>query len=478
MPGTGFPWINIPMIADTGEELAFVQRREELAVLYRGMVEAGNSLRAGRLGVHRKFVVHGYLGVGKSALVLQALRMIREPMSADGIAADLGLPPPEDPERWLILRVSGKHVFGLDGMVDSLRRNVLDDETAQPVVDELHPESRLALYAEVHQQVASAVPDVLQLSPLHRLLRTRESQLYEQLRADLRELAKAIDHITYQVATAETSESGAAASEGREAAHERRERDEAHILVEVLNRFFRTASAAGLPTLLILDDFDDIAVASGASAERRARMLSSLLSEFTQLAPTCMVLTLRSEYMNDSVLRQYRRIYLPPLNRTDARIILGIWAQAQHPPLDAETTQRLQELGDRFLKSFDVEEPVVVPFRFLQLVTWLANNLLIYQLQDADEEKMLLRYFGSKYPLHAVRALRHVVELMPPEHIAACANASPLEGAPYAALTPHERLALERSSLLRPAVASDPTDPRLVLDPLCAFLRAASNRSR
>ena len=478
MPGTGFPWINIPMIADTGEELAFVQRREELAVLYRGMVEAGNSLRAGRLGVHRKFVVHGYLGVGKSALVLQALRMIREPMSADGIAADLGLPPPEDPERWLILRVSGKHVFGLDGMVDSLRRNVLDDETAQPVVDELHPESRLALYAEVHQQVASAVPDVLQLSPLHRLLRTRESQLYEQLRADLRELANAIDHITYQVATAETSESGAAATEGRDAAHERRERDEAHILVEVLNRFFRTASAAGLPTLLILDDFDDIAVASGASAERRARMLSSLLSEFTQLAPTCMVLTLRSEYMNDSVLRQYRRIYLPPLNRTDARIILGIWAQAQHPPLDAETTQRLQELGDRFLKSFDVEEPVVVPFRFLQLVTWLANNLLIYQLQDADEEKMLLRYFGSKYPLHAVRALRHVVELMPPEHIAACANASPLEGAPYAALTPHERLALERSSLLRPAVASDPTDPRLVLDPLCAFLRAASNRSR
>ena len=478
MPGTGFPWINIPMIADTGEELAFVQRREELAVLYRGMVEAGNSLRAGRLGVHRKFVVHGYLGVGKSALVLQALRMIREPMSADGIAADLGLPPPEDPERWLILRVSGKHVFGLDGMVDSLRRNVLDDETAQPVVDELHPESRLALYAEVHQQVASAVPDVLQLSPLHRLLRTRESQLYEQLRADLRELAKAIDHITYQVATAETSESGAAATEGREAAHERRERDEAHILVEVLNRFFRTASAAGLPTLLILDDFDDIAVASGASAERRARMLSSLLSEFTQLAPTCMVLTLRSEYMNDSVLRQYRRIYLPPLNRTDARIILGIWAQAQHPPLDAETTQRLQELGDRFLKSFDIEEPVVIPFRFLQLVTWLANNLLIYQLQDADEEKMLLRYFGSKYPLHAVRALRHVVELMPPEHIAACANASPLEGAPYAALTPHERLALERSSLLRPAVASDPTDPRLVLDPLCAFLRAASHRSR
>jgi len=478
MPGTGFPWINIPMIADTGEELAFVQRREELAVLYRGMVEAGNSLRAGRLGVHRKFVVHGYLGVGKSALVLQALRMIREPMSADGIAADLGLPPPEDPERWLILRVSGKHVFGLDGMVDSLRRNVLDDETAQPVVDELHPESRLALYAEVHQQVASAVPDVLQLSPLHRLLRTRESQLYEQLRADLRELAKAIDHITYQVATAAPSESGAAATEGRDAAHERRERDEAHILVEVLNRFFRTASAAGLPTLLILDDFDDIAVASGASAERRARMLSSLLSEFTQLAPTCMVLTLRSEYMNDSVLRQYRRIYLPPLNRTDARIILGIWAQAQHPPLDAETTQRLQELGDRFLKSFDVEEPVVIPFRFLQLVTWLANNLLIYQLQDADEEKMLLRYFGSKYPLHAVRALRHVVELMPPEHIAACANASPLEGAPYAALTPHERLALERSSLLRPAVASDPTDPRLVLDPLCAFLRAASNRSR
>ena len=37
MTTAGFPWINIPMIADAGEQQAFVQRREELAVLYRGM---------------------------------------------------------------------------------------------------------------------------------------------------------------------------------------------------------------------------------------------------------------------------------------------------------------------------------------------------------------------------------------------------------------------------------------------------------
>ena len=476
MPMTGFPWINIPMIADTGEQQAFVQRREELAVLYRGMAEAGNSVRAGRMGVHRKFVVYGFLGVGKSALVLEALRLLREPTLQNSVLGAAGLPAPEDPERWLILRVSGKHVFGLDGMRDSLRRNVLNEEEAEPPRDELQLGSRLALYAHVHDQVASAAPEVLQLAPLHRLLRTRDAQLYERVRADLRELAKAIENAAKQgappIATASVALPAAA---NDKLVSERHQRDEAHGLVEVLNRFFRTASVAGLPTMLVLDDFDDLALATEVSAAARARMLEAVLSEFSQLNPTCLVLSLRSEFMNDSILRQYRRIYLPPLSRADARTMLGIWAQTQRPALDAETTLRLQELGDRFLTTFEPDEPVVVPFRFLQLVAWLANNLLIYQLQDADAEKMLWRYFNSKYPLHAVRALRHVVQLMPPEHILPCANTSPLAMEPYAEVTAHERLALERAGLLRPAVASDPSDPRIVLDPLCSYLRTARN---
>ena len=54
MSASGFPWINIPMVADTGEQQAFVQRREELAVLYRGLVEAGNADRGGDGGRHQR----------------------------------------------------------------------------------------------------------------------------------------------------------------------------------------------------------------------------------------------------------------------------------------------------------------------------------------------------------------------------------------------------------------------------------------
>lgn len=468
MPSSGFPWINIPMVADTGEQQAFVQRREELAVLYRGMVEAGNAVRAGRLGIHRKFVVHGFLGVGKSALVLEALRLIREAAGGAGVES---LPVPEDPERWLILRVSGKHVFGLDGMVASLSRDAAGGESEGASGQEPAPTSHLGLYATVHEQVQRAAPGVMQLTPLHHLLRSREARLYEQVRSDLRDLAHAIERAASELPDPPPPSSSDAP--GDRAVSERRQRSEAHLLVEALNQFFRSAAVAGLPTMLFLDDFDELAVPVAASPPARARMLEAVLSEFSQLAPTCLVLSLRSEYMCETLLRQYRRVYLPPLSRKDARTMLGIWAQAQRPALDAETTLRLQDFGDRFLRSFQEDEPVVVPFRFLQLVAWLANNLLIYQLQDADEEKMLWRYFSSKYPLHVVRAIRHVMELMPPEHVVLCASTSPLPPEPYAELASHERLTLERAALLRPAAARDPTDPRLVLDPLCGYLRAA-----
>jgi hypothetical protein len=86
---------------------------------------------------------------------------------------------------------------------------------------------------------------------------------------------------------------------------------------------------------------------------------------------------------------------------------------------------------------------------------------------------MLWRYFGSKYPLDTVRALRAILALMPEAHVTLCASASPLDAAPYRELSIHERHTLERAGLLRAAAAAEPEDPRLVLDPLIAYLRVA-----
>jgi hypothetical protein len=469
MAESGFPWINIPMFSDTDEQQVFVARREELSVLYRGLVEAGNAVRAGRFGIHRKFVVHGYLGVGKSALILEALRLLRDPQAArDEVAAEL--PEPEEPERWLILRISGKHVTGLDGVVASLRQTMLHADSAGGMDDEDDTrQPRLALYDHVQRQAETVANAALQLAPLHRLLRTREVELYDKVRSDLAALAATIE----QIAEAAAQRPGTVPAADPTALRSGQQ-EEAASLVSALNRFFRAASAAGLPTLLIFDDFDELAITAGTSPAQRARTLGALLHEFSNLSPTCLVLSLRSEFMSETILRQFRRLFLPPLCPADAKLLLGRWAQVQQPPLNADATLRLQQLGERFLTRFAADEPVVVPFRFLQLIAWLANNFLIYNLQDADEQRMLWRYFTSKYPIDVVRALRALLPLIPPDQLSLCASASPLDGTPYRALAVPERHALERAGLLRAAAAGDSDDPRLVLDPLIAYLRVAS----
>ncbi len=471
MTEQGFPWINIPMFADIDEPQVFVGRREELAVLYRSLVQAGNTVRQGRFGVHRKFVVHGGLGVGKSALILQCLRLLRAaPTEAEALATDL--PAPEDPERWLILRISGKHVMGLDGVVASLRWTMTQADASSEPESEAHAlYPRLALYEHVHRQAESVAQRAMQLAPWHHELRTREAQLYDKVRTDLRALADTIEQIARQSYDSGLAESASRSSESADGSP--RELEEAHSLVSALNRFFRAASAAGLPTVLVFDDFDELAVSAGSSPLRRAQTLSLLLGEFAQLAPTFLLLSLRSEYLSETVLRQFRRIFLPPLSRAEAAALLAGWAEAQDPPLPPEVTARMQALGDRFLRHFASDDLAVVPFRFLQLVAWLANNYLIYQLGELDEARMLWRYFASKYSLETTRALRALAALMPAEHVSLSASASPLDASPYQALSPPDRQALVRAGLLRVAAAADPEDSRIVLDPLIGYLAAA-----
>lgn len=186
-----------------------------------------------------------------------------------------------------------------------------------------------------------------------------------------------------------------------------------------------------------------------APFEHVHRQAENVASRALHLGPIHHLLRTREVQLYETVRSDLRAlsaklVFLPPLPRSAAPELLFRWAAMQDPPLAPEAVSRLQALGERLLQRPAPDDPVVVPFRFLQLVAWLANNYLIYNLADADESQMIWRYLGGKYPLDTV-------------------------------LSGHELYTLERAGLLRGAAAADPDDPRLVLDPLIAYLHIASS---
>jgi hypothetical protein len=110
-----------------------------------------------------------------------------------------------------------------------------------------------------------------------------------------------------------------------------------------------------------------------------------------------------------------------------------------------------------------------VPFHFLQLVSWFANGAAV---EGESTEQMLLRYLEEKNLRSSVRIFERLAASMPDDDVMKCAISSPVESAPYA-LSESDRKDLEQAGLLRPAMAGDPRDTRIVIDPLCAYLRLA-----
>jgi Cdc6-like AAA superfamily ATPase len=497
-PPVAFPWINIPLFAQPGQKHAFADREEQLAQLYKAIVSAGNAVRTHETAVRHRYVVSGYMGVGKSALILQVLGMIRE---EDGVVAGqtvklpAELPEPEDRQRWLILRASGKTTPSVDAIADALQRSMLS------VMD------------DVREEAERKTPHVLELSFIHRLFRRREARLYEEVKRALQQLTSEIQYVrawqgalqtrsleqsirveAHQQAEAEVeaqlqrvggeprtaeAKAGLKAAAGllRKTAMsattsvEHRLAVSTQLVVDALNHFFAATDRAGIPTILVLDDFDEFASSVGPSHHDRSRVLSTVLGAFSELAPTCLIIGLREEYTHEDVMRQYRNIPVPPFTRAVAAEALDAWSRVQSPSLEPDVARALRGLGDRFLQRFEHDEPAVIPFRFLQLVAWVANNIVP---PDAPVDSLVLRYLKGNFSGEVVRAIQRIAAIMPAEHIPLCAEATPLEPEPYQ-LTERERLALSKAGLLRPAVAGDPSDTRLVLDPLVAYFRAAKD---
>src|SRR4029079_18220392 len=90
----------------------------------------------------------------------------------------------------------------------------------------------------------------------------------------------------------------------------------ADLATDALNGLFAATTAAGIPTVLFLDDFDELASGAGPSHAQRAKVLMEVLGVFNQLAPTCLILAIRQEYAHEDLFRQFRRVYVPPMTRT------------------------------------------------------------------------------------------------------------------------------------------------------------------
>lgn len=490
-----FPWLNIPGYAQPGQPHVFANREQEVNRLYRCLVSAGNAVRLQQPTATFRCVVSGYMGVGKSALLLQTLSMIQSELQ---VAAGQRLPLPSDlpiplePERWIIMRASGKRVASFDSLADDLRKSILE------------------VLADVSTSAKQSTPGAVELPMLHRLLK-QDGRLYADVQSQLTILVKTIEYVRHWYGTErhetevknEQSERGRSITtdlkssltakgepmKGLEATAalsaaagfiakagksvktqvdlERRVTINADMVVEVLNSFFEATHRAKLPTILLLDDFDEFATHESGSYDERVKVLGTLLRVFSNLKPTCLLFGLRQEYVTDDVKRQYKELlYVPPMSRPAARAALDGWAQWQwreHPVKD------LLQLGERFL-LLSPERRSVLPFHFLQMVAWLANNGDL----ERSEHELLSDYLEGAYPSHVVRAIEKLCALMSPTDLEYCFRAEPIAPDAYEKFDRYERLALSREGLLRPASAGNVDDPRLLIDPLLGYYRAAS----
>ena len=507
------------MAAHPGQTHVFADREAPLASLYRTMVDAGNAVRRGNIGVHEKLLVHGYVGVGKSTLILQALGMLRGDLGPK--VSVLGqrstfpdrLPEPLDSHRWLILRVSGKHISSMEALSDTIQREVR--EAAAPI-SEPGRDPLLTILRGAAHEAARKAPATLELSFIDRLLSRRQAKDFEQVRAVLYVLAQTIEYVktwygavqTDKLDKLSTSESARDAEATIEAQikalknvpntgeanaalrvaskvlnkvgestkvasqAERKWRVDTELVVEILNSFFDATEQAKLPTLLIIDDLDEVTSSIGTSHDNRAMVLSWILGPLTRLRPTCLVLGLRQEYTHEDTFRVYKKIHVLPMAKQAIIDAMLGWAEVQQPALSSEHCAFLVHLAHRITENFSAEEPAHVPLRFLTLVEWLNNNWLILSPRLSTRD-MLDRYFELTFFPEASSGVKRLARAMTIGQVSQCARNSPIDPSTLA-ISEEERHALSQSGMLRPAMAGDAKDTRIVLDPLIAYLAKAS----
>ena len=94
-------------------------------------------------------------------------------------------------------------------------------------------------------------------------------------------------------------------------------------------------------------------------------------------------------------------------------------------------------------------------------------------LSNLSDRQIIERYFELTLYTEAAEAAKRIASSMSETLIMQCARNSPIDPAALV-INESERQALAQAGLLRPAMAGDPKDLRIVLDPLISYLAKAS----
>lgn len=498
----------VPDSAQPTDDLAFADRDQLVQRLFMEIVNAGNGVREGRQGIHTKVAVSGYMGVGKSALLARVLRMLRDPPP--------GTAPMRDKERWLILYFSGKNYSSFDALSDELPRLVRE---AEPSLLDSGPFADLV--RDLAEDVQKPAAQVSELRWFHHLFQRTEGKLFARVkdaveavgialayvsawrggqwkrgleanRSSERELtlrsnARTAAEFKAELEALTTVVGGGTAAAGLDIAAdilaknankfgfsesvEKTSRVNAEVLVDALNHLFATLRQANIPTILVLDDLDDFASGSGASYSGRARILSAVLAELYRLRPSVLLLGLRQEYKDHEINRHFNVMNVPPMLPDEAREILQAWASHRARPLSTESLIALKALANKLLSPFGASERAIVASQFLKIVSTLYNR---GRSDDEEVIDLLDSFISDEFSAAEGRALREVSRLLRDEDQASCLSGGEIDPSSTMALSETERRQLENANLLRPALAGDPENVHIVLDPLVAWLRRAT----
>lgn len=495
------PYLPLPHFPTPNARRGFADRENELSTLYRLTVEACNAERRGVPNVKVQQFVSGYQGVGKSSLLLELLSMIRgQPAryNPNGEPLLAKLPVPNDQQRWLLLYLSGKRTSGTAGLGESLSSLLAGAE------GDLESEINQATMLNWFERTLLLRDD----KKLYDLVEQERLKLVEALQFVQFYYGKHIDFTTTFKRSDETNEqyearikASIAASLGvddkvtssaglgvaakivstqvqqlsQQGSIENRFSIDVGMAVRAMNIFFAATRKARLPTVLVLDDIDDISSWYNPTIDSRQKFLSLIFKDLLSLNPTVLLLGLRSEYTTGEVSRRVNGLNLPGLDRKSLADAAEAWGRAFTPEdqTEQETSASMKEVRafyERFISA--VAPDRATHFTPLSVLIPLAR-LVNQNNPDADLPSSLLEVFNMQYGLDIVDMMRAIASKMSESDMVSSMRGELVEAQPYE-LSDAVYTTLEREGLIRKAQAGTTGHTKFFIDPHIAFLKHLS----